>query len=148
MLHNPFSEHFFLLKLILMQLESISSCLITSYLLQIIPPAVQGLWLENRSLLWYGFKKKNSLFFFPLSLKLSYSSVNGCTAVPEKAELCVSEGKGAGNPSAKSSVQRECGRKDRLFAKQEVPQEAMQEDAEDSCSWGSNIRASPDTAVR
>lgn len=95
-----------------------------------------------------GLKKKNSLFFFPLSLKLSYSSVNGCTAVPEKAELCVSEGKGAGNPSAKSSVQRECGRKDRLFAKQEVPQEAMQEDAEDSCSWGSNIRASPDTAVR
>lgn len=51
--------------------------------------------------------------------------MNSCTAVSEKAELCVSEEKGAGNPSAKISMQRECGRKDRPFTKQEVPQEAM-----------------------
>lgn len=73
--------------------------------------------------------------------------MNSCTGMSEKAELYVRR-KGAGNPPAKSSFQRERGRKDELFAKQEVTQEAMEEDAEDSCWWGSDIRASPDIPVR
>lgn len=74
--------------------------------------------------------------------------MSSCTGTTEKAELYRNEETRAGNPPAITSIQRECGRKDGLYAKQEVTQEAMEEDADNSCLWESDFRASPDIPVR